>query len=78
MIRGHATPPEKLIFCTGITDICAAKFGLSWQFLPKSPAIVLIADLFWLVGVLSVNPVVFWGFWETLDFCGVLVVIFMV
>jgi hypothetical protein len=68
MIRGHAAPPKKLIFCTGDKDICAVKLRLFWLKLPKSPAILLIADLFWLLGVLSVNPVVFWGFLgETLD-----------
>lgn len=68
MIRGHATPPEKLIFCTGYKAICAAKFGLSWQFLPRLTDKLLIADLFVLVRLLSLNPVVFWGFFgESLD-----------
>jgi hypothetical protein len=75
MIRGHDSPPEKSDFCTGITDICAAKLRLFWLILPKSPAILLIADLSVLLGVLSWYPVAFRGM---LDDIIDLMVIFMV
>ena len=48
-----------LIFCAGYKDVCAAKLRLFWQKLPKLTVIVFISDLFWLVGVLSPNPVAF-------------------
>jgi len=71
----HDSPPEKLIFCTGDKTICAAKLRLFWLKLPKLTDKLLIADLFWLVGVLSLNPVAFRGM---LDSNGIFLVIFIV
>jgi hypothetical protein len=57
-----------LIFCAVSKLTRAAKLSLFWQFLPKLAFIVLIPTFIGLVMMLSVNPVVFWGFfWETLD-----------
>jgi hypothetical protein len=78
MIRGHAAPPKKLIFCAVSNLTRAAKFASFWLILPKLTVILLSKALFWLVGVLSHDPVVFWGFWGILDDIIDLMVIFMV
>ena len=63
------------VFCTVARDTRATKFGLSWLFLPKLTDKLLSSGLIGLVMLLSWYPVVFW---ETLDFCGTLMVIFIV
>jgi hypothetical protein len=62
------------VFCAGSKLARAVKFGLSWLILAKLTVIVLISDLFWLVGVLSPNPV---AFGEILDSNGIFLVLFM-
>ena len=64
-----------LIFCAGSKLTRAVKFASFWLILAKLTVIVLISDLFWLVGVLSPNPV---AFGKILDFSGIFVVSFMV
>lgn len=63
-----------LIFCAGSKLTRAAKIRLSWLILAKLTVIVLISDLFWLVGVLSPNPV---ALGKILDSNGIFLVLFM-
>ena len=62
------------VFCTGPNPTRATKFGLYWQFKPKLAFIMLSKASIGLVIFLSWYPVAFKGM---LDFCGVLMVLFI-